>query len=215
MQLWGKSLISLDGDQGFPGNLTATCTYAFGDHNNLKFEVSAITDKPTPVNLSQHSYFNLEGTNSLTAHTLRVDADKFTPVNRHKIPSGAIENVARTAFDFRSPRILDNSLELDHNFVLAASAGGQTLRDAAQLRALRSGLTLDVLTTLPGLQVYNGYLLDVPILGLGRRSYGPRAGICLETQHFPNSPNLPQFQNPILSPSERYFHQTEYRFSLT
>jgi aldose 1-epimerase len=201
-------LISGDGDQGFPGRVNVTCRYAMGPGNRLSVEYSAQTDAATPLNLSNHSYFNLDGSADLTLHRLVVHADRYTPVDKDDIPLGTILPVAGTTLDFRLPRaVMAPGARLDHNLCLNNNDG--TLAPAAQLWSTASGLRMQIQTTKPGLQVYDGHKLPV---GIGGSAYGPRAGICLEPQFFPDSPNNPTFPDSILRPGETYRQQTIYTF---
>ena len=205
-------LVSPDGDQGFPGRLQVTCRYTLGLDNQLEVALRAHTDRPTPVNLTQHSYFNLDGGPDLSDHLLTVQADSFTPVGQDKIPTGEILSVAGTPFDLRQPRRLgDLTVALDHNFVLrAASADQLGMRPVAELTSHRANLRLRVTTTKPAVQIYDGHMLDLPIRGLGGRPYCARAGLCIETQFFPNSPNQPQFPDTVLVAGCDYNHRTIY-----
>ena len=207
-------LISPDGDQGFPGTLQVTCSYILGPDNRLEVALWALTDRATPVNLTQHSYFNLDGSPDLSDHMLAVHADCFTPVGQDKIPTGEILSVARTPFDLRQPRRLgDLTVPLDHNFVLRpALAGPSQMRAVADLISSRANLRLCVTTTKPGVQIYDGHMLEVAVPGLGGRHYGPRAGLCIETQFFPDSPNHLQFPQTVLAAGADYEHRTIYAF---
>jgi aldose 1-epimerase len=215
--------VSPDGDQGFPGTLTATVTYTWTNDDELKIHYHATTDKPTVVNLTNHSYFNLAGAGSGTilGQVMQIFADKFTPVAKGLIPTGELKPVAGTPFDFLKPTPIGARIEssdeqitlgggYDHNFVLNGSAG--TLRPAAHVIDPSSGRTMDVLTTEPGVQFYTGNFLDGKITGKGGKVYAKRAGFCLETQHFPDSPNKPKFPSTVLRPGQRYDTTTVYRF---
>jgi aldose 1-epimerase len=216
---------SADGDQGYPGTLTARVTYTLTAANELTIEYDAETDRPTPVNLTQHTYFNLSGaaTPDILHHRLALDADRFTPVDQTMIPTGDVAAVARTPFDFREAtpigaRIASRDPQIgigggyDHNWVLNRASDGLT--HAARLEDPVTGRTLDVSTTEPGVQFYSGNLLDGTIAGKGGRVYGPRAGLCLETQHFPDSPNQPAFPPAILRPGERLRSTTVLAFGV-
>jgi aldose 1-epimerase len=205
------SLTSPDGDQGFPGTLQATCTYAIRDHTSLEVRFCATTDKPTPVNLAQHAYFNLDGGPDTTDHMLQIFADAITPAGPDQIPTGQIAPVDGTPFDFRMPRNLRHpGHDFDHNFVLSARQG---LRDAARLTSTRSGISMLVRTTKPGLQFYDGHLVRADAPGHGGRRYGAKSGLCLEAQFFPDSPNQPTFPDSILSPGVVYDHRTVFSFT--
>ncbi|MGL4238373.1 aldose epimerase family protein [Tabrizicola sp.] len=206
-------IVSPDGDQGFPGTLQVWCRYTLQPGPVLTVDFSATTDQPAPVNLSQHSYFALDDLVDLSAHDLQVFAESYTPVDDRLIPTGEVRPVRGTPYDFRTARPLDPAAALDINYVLSAKADAGGLRPAARLQSRQSGLTLDVATTKPGLQVYNGHLLNDPGPGLHGKRYGPVSGLCLETQHFPDSPNQPGFPDTILLPDQTYQHRTVFAFS--
>jgi len=207
-------LLSPDGDQGFPGTLTVRCRYALTGKTTLRVEFQAHSTRATVVNLSQHAYFNLDGSATIKGHSLRVWADSQTEVGPDLIPTGRILPVAGTALDLRHPRLLsDDTLcqKLDHNFVLTRPGTGR-LQPAARLTSAVSGLSLTVLTSKPGLQVYDGHQMDVPVPGLSGQTYGAKAGLCLESQFFPDSPNQPGFPSARLVAGDTYDHATEYVF---
>lgn len=216
--------VSPDGDEGYPGALSAFVTYTLSPENVLAVEYHAAAGRPTPVNLTHHSYFNLagEGSGDVLDHELTIYAESFTPLNEHLLPTGEIAPVEGTPLDFRAlhrvgERIGADHEQLriaggyDHNFVIDGEPGA--LRPAARLADPSSGRVLEVLTTEPGMQLYTGNFLD-GIAGKHGHRYGPRAGLCLETQHFPDSPNQPGFPSVILRPGEVYRSRTEFRFSV-
>lgn len=216
--------LSKDGEEGYPGNLSVTVTYVLTDANELKIDYKATTDKDTVLNLSNHSYFDLSGQahGDITHHVVTINADRFTPVDETLIPTGELRNVQGTPFDFRKPkeivaRIDDKNQQLeygkgyDHNFVLNRTGTGPTF--AARVRDPNSGRVLEVLTTQPGLQFYTGNSLDGTVKGDGGVVYGRRSGLCLETQHFPDSPNKPKFPSTELRPGQRYHEITIFKFS--
>lgn len=218
------SYLSKDGEEGFPGNLKTTVTYTLNNDNELIIEYEATTDKPTPINVSQHSYFNLkgEGNGDILDHEIMINADKFTPVDKNLIPTGELRAVKGTPFDFTTPtkigaRIEDNYEQLvlghgyDHNFVINRSEPGMVL--AARVTEPTTGRVLEVSTTQPGVQFYTGNFLDGTITGKHGHVYKRRYGFCLETQHFPDSPNHPDFPNTILRPGETFHEKTIFKFS--
>jgi aldose 1-epimerase len=215
--------LSKDGEEGFPGNLDVTVRYSLDDRNGLQIDYLAKTDKPTVLNLSNHSYFNLVGAGSATIlnHKVFIDADRFTPVNSTLIPKGKLQNVAGTPLDFRKAtdigaRIGSHFEQLklgkgyDHNFVL--NHPGNLDAVAARIEEPKSGRVLEVFTTQPGLQFYTGNFLQGNIHGIGG-VYRHRSALCLETQHFPDSPNHPNFPSTVLRPGEEFHQTTIYRFS--
>lgn len=204
------SLVSKDGDQGFPGTVHVKCEYELLENGTLRFSAGATTDKPTPFNIAQHSYFNLDGSSDLRYHTLRINASNYTPTEERLIPTGEIAELAGTQLDFRQPRALDVSQDCDVNFVLdEVSSNAET--GIAELASLKSGVRLTIRTSQPGLQVYNGHKLSIKDDG-GKLLFGRCAGVCLETQHFPDSPNRSFFPNTILRPGQVFHSMTDYRF---
>jgi aldose 1-epimerase len=211
------------GEEGYPGTLNARVTYTLTDRNELVVDYLATTDAPTPVNLTQHSYFNLAGGGSILGHELMIDASAFTPVDSTLIPTGELRPVEGTPFDFRTPtaigaRIeqeheqLANGLGYDHNFVLDRS--GEGLAHAARVVEPTTGRTLDIHTTEPGIQFYSGNFLDGTITGKDGVVYEHRSGFCLETQHYPDSPNQPSFPSTVLRPGEEYRSRTIMTFGV-
>ena len=190
---------SPDGDQGFPGTLDMTVIYSVTAENELVVDYHATTDRATPVNLTQHSYFNLAGGGDILGHVLELDAEAMTPVDDRLIPTGEIVPVAGTAFDFRVARPI--AAEYDHNFVIRREGPGLT--SAARLEDPESGRTLEVFTTEPGIQVYTGNYLEVP-----------HTGVSLETQGFPDAPNQGGFPSVILRPGEEHRSRTVFRFGV-
>ncbi|MFC0250634.1 aldose epimerase family protein [Massilia consociata] len=218
---------SVDGEQGYPGNLDATVTYQLLDTNELVVRFSAVTDKATPVNLTQHSYFNLAvvgGTSGdILGHVLTIDADTFVAIDAESIPTGALSPVTGTPFDFRMPRPIgerigqpDKQLRhgqgYDHNFALN-KPDGKAMTRAAHVCEPGTGRVLELFTEEPGVQFYSGNFLDGSLTGKGR-TYEYRSGFCLEPQHFPDSPNQPHFPNVILRPGEVYQTESRFRFSV-
>lgn len=218
------ALVSPAGDAGYPGTLQASCRYSLFGAATLRIELTAVTDAPTIVNLAHHSYFRLDDGPDILDHELEVRANLTTPVDADLIPDGSLAHVAGTGFDFRTPRPVrlrnaDGSrFWYDHNYVLRRDrrepsvAAGLELAHAATLRSLRSGLAMELWTTEPALQVYDGAKLNLAVAGLDGSFYGANAGIALEPQHVPDSPNLPHFPSTVLRPGEVYRQVSEYRF---
>lgn len=218
---------SPDGDQGFPGTLRTRVRYALTGDGALRLDYEAGTDRPTVVNLTNHAYFNLAGAGGdVLGHAVTIAADRFTPVDAALIPTGELRPVAGTHFDFRAPARIgarvdepgDEQLRFaggyDHNFVLRPPMpGGSALRLAARVEEPTRGIRMEVWTTEPGLQFYSGNSLDGSRRGRGGMVLARRSGLCLETQHFPDSPNRPGFPSVVLRPGETFRSSTLYRFA--
>lgn len=196
-------LLSPDGDGGYPGRLEASCRYALGDDDVLSIEMRATTDAPTPVNLVNHAYWNLAGGGTIDGHRLQLFADRVLETDADTVPTGRILEVAGTALDYRTARRLDDlgPPRLDHCFLVP----GEGLRSVARLEDPASGRVLELAADQPGVQVYSAFKLDVP--GRGGVHYGPRSGLCLETEALPDAPNQPHFPSAILRPGEVYRHR--------
>jgi aldose 1-epimerase len=217
--------VSEDGEEGYPGNLTVAVTYSLNNNNELGIQYSAETDRPTPVNLSSHGYFNLSGNHNtaIDPQIVWINADHFLPVDSEFIPTGEISPVTDTPFDFRKPTVIGKRINgsdaqltrvggYDHNWVLNDHDGKIKLQAYAYDK--HSGRLLEVHTSEPGLQFYSGNSLHSLFHGKSGTAYRRRQGLCFETQHFPNSPNQPGFPSTILRPGETYRSETIYRFKL-
>lgn len=213
--------LSPNGDQGYPGNLQVMVTYTLNAHNELQVDYHAVTDQPTPVNLTQHTYFNLASGGKVLDHRLYLNADRFTPVKSGLIPTGELRPVEATPFDFREPKTIgrdidaeDEQLRLgrgfDHNFVLNKGSARE-LSLAARVEEDSTGRVLEVLTTEPGVQFYSGNFLDASLSARGQ-TFGHRSGFCLEPQHYPDAPNQPGFPSILLEPGDEYISKTVFRF---
>ena len=216
--------VSPDGEEGFPGKLTLVVVYRLTEANALEIGYTATTDNPTVVNPTNHSYFNLKGAGNgdILGHLVTIHASRFTPVDVGLIPTGELRAVKGTPFDFTTPHAVgarigqkDEQMQFgtgyDHNWVLDASGGKLAL--AARVEEPETGRVLEVLTTEPGVQFYTGNFLDGTLVGKGGKLYAQRNGLCLETQHFPDSPNKPKFPATTLRPGQKFQSQTVYRFS--
>ncbi|MEM9586616.1 MAG: aldose epimerase family protein [Planctomycetota bacterium] len=221
------SYLAKDGEEGYPGNLQVTVSYRLSNDDTLAVDYMATTDKATPVNLTQHTYFNLsgEGSGNILSHQLMLNSEQFTPVDETLIPTGELRDVAGTPFDFRRPKAIGKEIEVeneqlkfgggyDHNFVLRGSSDGDGMRLAAQVYDPATGRELTIRTNEPAVQFYCGNFLDGRLTGKSGKSYEYRGGFCLETPHYPDSPNQPSFPSTILKPGQTYQTRTTFAFGV-
>lgn len=216
---------SPDGKEGFPGNVDVSVTYTFGDDDKLVIDYKAVSDKKTVINLTNHAYFNLNGYDSgdVLNHTLQINADRFTAIDETSIPTGELPGVAGTPFDFTAPKVIGrdidadhpqikNGMGYDHNFCIADYDGA--LKTIAVATGDKSGITMEVLTDLPGVQLYTGNFLDGSVIGKGNKPITKRSAFCLETQVYPDSPNHPEWPSCVYDAGEEYSTTTVFAFKL-
>lgn len=212
------SYLSKDGEEGYPGNLLVTATYWLDNNNELKIDYEAVTDKASPINITSHSYFNLKdaGASEIFGHEMKIDADKYTVVSDEFIPTGELRDVEGTPFDFREKKTIGQDFGqveggYDHNFVLNNEG---SYKKVVKVFEPESGRIMEVFTDQPGVQFYVGNFLDGSLTGLDGAVYNKNNGFCLETQHFPDSPNQPGFPSTILRPGTKYTSSTSHKFSV-
>lgn len=205
------SLVSPDGEEGYPGTVTLKARFTLLPSAVLSLSITAVTDAPTLVNIAHHSYFNLDGSADVLAHRLQILGEDYLPVDGHGIPTGDVVPVAGTDFDFRHLRSVSGPRTYDHNFCLSRDVALEP-RLAAVLEGATSGVSMELWTTEPGLQFYDASGLGLPFTGPDGRRFGPHAGLCLEPQRWPDSPNQKNFAGAVLRPGETYHQLTEFRF---
>jgi len=216
---WTKlTYLSKDGEEGYPGNLRCIVTYTLTNDDELRIDYEAQTDKKTVLNLTNHTYWNLagQGTGDILGHELTLHATRFTVVDKGLIPVGITASVVDMPLDFLAPRTIRARIRqlrngYDHNFVLSGPAN--TMKPCARVHEPASGRIMEIATTEPGVQLYTGNYLDGSVIGKGGKSYGKHAGFCLETQHYPDSPNKPGFPSTILEPGKKFTSATVHKFS--
>ncbi len=215
------SYLSKDMEEGYPGNLNVSIIYFLNNENELEIDYSAITDKKTVINLTQHSYFNLRGDGDVLDHELQINANKYLPVDSTLIPTGQLAEVVGTPFDFKTPKKIGRDIDADHPQIRTGGGfdhcwilEGQGLKFAATAYDTHSGRVMDVHTTEPGIQFYSGNFLDGQAIGKGNSVYSKRTGLCLETQHYPDSPNQDSFPSTVLNVGEEYRSKTVFKFSV-
>ncbi|WP_262147513.1 aldose epimerase family protein [Chryseobacterium foetidum] len=215
--------LSEDGEEGYPGNLSVKVLYTLTDENALEIEYSATTDQPTIINLTQHSYFNLSGDHSqeITDHQLQLNADHYLPIDQHSIPTSELSDVKESPFDFSSMKEIGKDINLDHKQLKLGKGydhcwvlNGNGLRSAGNLFHQKTGRNMEIFTTEPGIQLYTGNFLDGKFETKTGGKNNFRTGLCLETQHFPDSPNRSSFPSTVLNPDEKYESKTVYKFSV-
>jgi aldose 1-epimerase len=211
------AIAAADGEEGYPGNVAVTCRYSIEPPGTVRYEFSATTDAPTLVNLAQHSYFNLDDSPDILDHRVRIFAEAYTPFDADSVPTGEIAPVAGTDYDFREERPIHRPrdggrVHYDMNFAVAGTRAAEP-RPMARLTSPKNGVSLEVSSTEPGIQFYDGSWMNVPVPGLGGRAYGVSAGCCFESQLFPDAPNHRAFQSSVLRPGETYRQVSRFAFS--